>query len=830
MSKLVLRHEIERRERILNEAELIAQLGTYEEDLSCKKIWNSDGLCRILGVDPSTFRGSDAEWMARVHPDDREFVLGHYRALVAGGKPYDYEHRIVRPDGEVRIVRRRGHAELDDAGRAIRICSTVLDITDQRRADAERHDLEIRFASAFESAPLAMSLASIQPGSFGRVLQVNRAFCDLTGYSRQELLSMEAPSLVHPEDRAAAVAAMNDLVAARAVTTVIERRTLRKDGMAVWVRQHHSIVRNDAGVALYTLSHSEDISQQRAAAAALAEATQRLRHSFEHARVGMALLGIGKTDFGRYLDVNAALCQMLGYDKERLLMLDSHVVMHAADVAEDTVALERLIAGEHDSYEAERRYVRSDGQVMWGLIHRSLVRDASGNALYSVSQLVDITRRKQAEEKLRHLADHDPLTGLLNRRGFDQRLEQHLAEARRYGRRGAVLLIDLDRFKYINDTLGHAAGDEVLQKVARELSQRCRASDTLARLGGDEFAVLLLEVDASSARHVADELRRAIKEKAQLRAEQVHITASVGVATIDSRTAMTAQELLAAADIAMYQAKESGRDRSCTSSEVAQSHATMESELSWSGRVRRALRNDDFELYQQPILNLGTGRIDRYELLLRMRDGDGGVIAPGAFLKAAERFGMMQEIDKWVVRAAIRFVAAEERAGRPIAVEVNLAGPSLNDASVIDCIEHELERTGVKPSSLIFEVTEAEAIGSIVEACHFAQRLAELGCAFALDDFGAGFSSFHYLKTLPFEYLKIDGQFIRNLKGSAADREILKAIVQMAAALGKKTVAEFVGDEATIELLREYGVDFGQGYGIGKPMPLTEIHAPPTLG
>jgi diguanylate cyclase (GGDEF)-like protein len=449
--------------------------------------------------------------------------------------------------------------------------------------------------------------------------------------------------------------------------------------------------------------------------------------------------------------------------------------------------------------------------------------------LYSVSQLVDITRRKEAEEQLQHLADHDPLTGLLNRRGFDQRLEQHIAEVRRYGRRSAVLLIDLDRFKCINDTLGHAAGDEVLQKVARQLAQRCRRSDVLARLGGDEFAVLLHEVDAASAQLVADELRTAIKENAQLRDHQVQITASIGVAILDETRDLTPRELLAAADIAMYQAKEAGRDRSCASS-VAPSQAAMLSEFAWSERVRSALRTDGFELYQQPILNLATGSVDRHELLLRMRGEDGKVIVAGAFLKSAERFGLMQEIDKWVVREAIRFVAEEGRAGRAAPIEVNLAGPSLSDAGVMDCIDRELQETGIDPSSIIFEVTEAEAIASIAEACRFAGRLVELGCAFALDDFGAGFSSFQYLKSLPFEYLKIDGQFIRNLNASAGDREIVKAIVQMAACLGKKTIAEFVGDQVTVDLLREYGVNFAQGYHVGKPRPLAELHAPPARG
>ncbi|MGP6157751.1 MAG: EAL domain-containing protein [Vulcanimicrobiaceae bacterium] len=813
------------------EADRITWLGSYEQDLRSKRIWCSDGLCLILGLDRSTFRGTHAELMARVHPDDRESVLSHNQALARGADPYDYEHRIVRSDGEVRIVRSRGYAVRNSSGRAVRISLTLLDITDQRKAESEHHALEARFERAFDSAPFGMSLASVKPASFGRILQVNQAYCALTGYTREELLSMDAPSLVHPDDRDASVAAINDLIAGRPTATTFERRTLRKDGTALVVRQQNSIVRDEAGFPLYVFSHSEDISRRKADEAALAEANQRLRHSFEDAPIGMALVSVTKADFGRFLDVNAALCQMLGYDKEQLLTLGTDDVMHHGEPDDDNTALRRMIADDNDSYKAARRYVRSDGQTVSALLHRSLVRDASGSPLYCISQIVDVTRRQRAEERVEHLADHDPLTGLLDRHAFNQRLEQHMAEARRYGHHSAVLLINLDRFKYVNDALGHAAGDDVLQKVARELNEHCRSGDILARMAGDEFAMLLQEIAASSAQDVAEELRVAIKEKAQVaRNRQVHVTASLGVANIDETTTMTAQQIIATLDSALSQAKEAGGDRLCTPSSILQSQNTMQSDLAWSERIRAALQKDELELYQQPILDLVTGDFAHHELLLRMRDDDGNIVAASAFLKAAERFRMMQEIDKWVVRKAIRFVSAEERAGRIARVEINLAGPSLNDAGVIACIEQELKRTGVDASWLVFEVTETEAIGSIADACQFAERLASLGCAFALDDFGAGFSSFSYLKTLPFKYLKIDGPFIQNICNSVDNQVIVKAIVQMAAGLGKKTIAEFVENDATIDLLREYGVDFAQGYGVGKPMPLAEFHAAPTPG
>ncbi len=349
--------------------------------------------------------------------------------------------------------------------------------------------------------------------------------------------------------------------------------------------------------------------------------------------------------------------------------------------------------------------------------------------------------------------------------------------------------------------------------------------------GSDEFAVILHEADAATAQNVADDLRRIIREEACLRdAPQMHVTASIGILPLDASTRLTAQDALVAVDIAMDQAKDAGRDRVRLATATTDSQATMQDQLAWSERLRNALRDNAFVLYQQPILNLANRTISRCEVLLRLRDGDGTLIPPGAFLPVAERFGMMHQIDQWVVREAVRFVSAEQQAGRTVHVAVNLSGSSLTDAGILAFIEDEIGSTGVDPRALVFEVTETVAIENIAEASRFAQRLSRIGCAFALDDFGAGFSSFYYLKHLPFDYLKIDGEFILKLTQNQADQHIVKAIVQMAIGLGKQTIAEFVGDAATVDLLRQYGVDFAQGYHVGKPRPLAEVHMPPTPG
>jgi diguanylate cyclase (GGDEF)-like protein/PAS domain S-box-containing protein len=712
---------------------------------------------------------------------------------------------------------------------ALRLPATLESMSKRFSTGPEQGELELRFQRAFESGPFGMSLVSALPESFGTYIQANQAYCEMIGHSQETLRTMTASRVVHPDDAKRSASVAQDLLAGRAPVVDLELRALRSDGAVIWLRQRRSVVRDEAGRPLYFFSHSEDITERRAEQTALAETNQRLQHSFENAPIGMVLLSLDPADLGRYLEVNRALCSMTGYSREELLKLRCQELTHPDDYDDDVRALQRLLAGEVDSYEAEKRFVRADGQVEWCLSKRSLVRDAEGKPLYCVGQAVDITARKRAEERLQHLADHDVLTDLLNRRGFERALKRHLTAGRRHRRKSALLLIDLDHFKWVNDRLGHAAGDELLRKLSAALVRRCRKSDILARLGGDEFAVILLEADAASAQLVADELCLLIREGAWLmRDEQVHVTASIGILLLEA-TRLTTQEVLAAVDITMYKAKAAGRDRAQLASGTATSLAAMQAHLVWSERLRNALREDAFVLYQQPILNLDAGRIDRYELLLRLPDGNGGMIAPGEFLMVAEHFGLMSAIDKWVVRAAIGFVAAEQQAGRSVKVEVNLSGSSLTDADMLTCIEGELLRTGVDPSALIFEVTETVAIGNIDEACEFAQRLSRLGCAFALDDFGAGFSSFYYLKHLPFDYLKIDGEFIRNLTECAADQQIVKAIVQIAVGLGKQTIAEFVQDAATVNLLREYGVDFAQGYHIGKPRPLAELHEAPAV-
>jgi diguanylate cyclase (GGDEF)-like protein len=431
--------------------------------------------------------------------------------------------------------------------------------------------------------------------------------------------------------------------------------------------------------------------------------------------------------------------------------------------------------------------------------------------------ITDVTERRSFEAELRFLADHDALTGLPNRRRFHDELQRHLAFTARYGGEGAVLLFDLDNFKYLNDTQGHKAGDQYLVSLARVLQERLRQTDVVARLGGDEFGVLLPAAGPVQARRVAELLAEAVREHAPLVAGQpVKLSTSIGIACFGQGSA-DPDELLAAADLAMYDAKEAGRDRIGMASAESIDERSLKARMHWLERIKRALDDESFVVYCQPIAEIASGEISQYELLLRMLDDNGHVVPATAFLATAERFDLVQDIDRMMVRKAIRLIAEHAAAGREYKLEVNVSAKSLGDPELPLLIERELADSGINPSLLILEITETTAIANMDEAVDFATRLSRLGCGFALDDFGRGFGSFYYLKHLPLNYLKVDGDFIRNLAHNLVDQQVVKAVVQVAKALGYKTIAEYVQDEATVLALRHYGVDFMQGYHVGRP-------------
>ena len=495
-------------------------------------------------------------------------------------------------------------------------------------------------------------------------------------------------------------------------------------------------------------------------------------------------------------------------------------------LADLTGAMESLAAGNLDAVRA-----RVDSQRV--VVHSS---DELGAMATSFNTMQDEVARtavalggareelRNSRSRLEHLAATDPLTGLSNRRHFEHELEKVVAlQTASAGstETAALLVLDLDNFKYVNDSHGHAVGDGVLQKIAILLEQRLRASDVIARLGGDEFAILLRNVAVSRAPSIARDLGDAIRgSRFTLETGQsLRLSVSIGITTFGSADDLTPAELLVNADIAMYDAKEAGRDRvSVAATDVHQERA--KTRLTWLQRIREALDSDNFELHAQPIRHLASGQVTQHELLLRMHSNSGELIPPGAFIDIAERSGAIRDIDLWVVKSACRIIRHQRAQGRVSRMEINVSGVSVSDPEFVALITPELAALGPMATDLVFELTETAAVTNLAHASAFAEGLRPFGCGLALDDFGVGFGSFYYLKHLPCQYLKIDGEFIRGLSQSHADQVFVRAMVELARGLGKQTIAEFVEDEATLTLITELGVDFAQGYHIGRPAPL----------
>jgi diguanylate cyclase (GGDEF)-like protein/PAS domain S-box-containing protein len=542
-------------------------------------------------------------------------------------------------------------------------------------------------------------------------------------------------------------------------------------------------------------------------------------NAFTHAPIGMALVDMA----GRLLRVNDALCRITGYTAAEVCARSFRDLSDPKDVDVDALQMAELLDGHIERYQIEKRYQHAWGHLVWVLLSVSLVRDDEGQPRHLIAQVQDISERKELEGHLEHLVDHDFLTALFNGRRFEQALAQETKSAARYGGGGAVLLVDLDHFKAVNDQFGHKAGDDLLKTVAASLRGRIRETDLLARLGGDEFGIILPQVDAEQAMVVADGIVKALRRQTAMLAEhQIPVTASVGVALFDGLTNI---EILAAADLAMYEAKETGRDGFALYRPPADALPRVSSRLAAAEHIQRALTHDLLELHCQPILDLATNEVSQYELLLRLRTTDGSLLPPSAFLYVAERFGTIVAIDSWVVGQAIALIAMQAKAGRSLTLNVNISAKSIGNSQLVTVIDRALTDTRIDPACLVFELTETAAIGNIDHAKKFTTELRSRGCRFALDDFGSGFGSFYYLKHLPFDYFKIDGDFIRGFGANTADQLVVEAIVGIAGGMGKKTVAEFVTDQDMTDRLRRSGIDYAQGFHIGVPRPIVETFA-----
>ncbi|MBR7743760.1 EAL domain-containing protein [Phycicoccus sp. BSK3Z-2] len=562
----------------------------------------------------------------------------------------------------------------------------------------------------------------------------------------------------------------------------------------------------------------QDVTEDHVALERLRRERARADRLIADSPQGVAVLDT----MGVITQANRALVAMLGRPAAEIVGLRASdlVPLAAADVeafVEDTI----LSAGR--LVEAEWAVPGPGGAIVHVATSSRFVPDPEGGEEIIVN-VVDVSERRRYEERLAYVADHDALTGLPNRRFFEQALAQHQSVCDRYGPRGALLLVDLDHFKEVNDTLGHAVGDTLITSVGSILRGRARESDIVVRLGGDEFAVLLPESDEAGAETVARAMVDAIREHcASLDGVHQRVTASIGVVTFEG-AAKDGSDVLVLADMLMYDAKDAGRDGYVMMSSGENRHPRIGARMEWRSRIEHALAHDGFELHLQPILDIRTGSVTRAESLVRLRLGD-ELVPPARFVYVAELTGLAPALDAWVLRHSVAMLADLQRVDPDFTLEVNVSGHSIGHPDVERALLEALEEHGVAPSSLVLEVTETAAVGDVPAAKGFGERLRALGTHFALDDFGAGYGSFYYLKHLVFDYVKIDGEFVTDALASTTDRQLLRSIVDVARNLGKGTVAEFVSSQEELTMVRDLGVDYAQGYFVGRPVAYDEFVA-----
>lgn len=686
---------------------------------------------------------------------------------------------------------------------------------ERRLAEEALRSSEAKYRGLFAS----ITEGVYQTSREGRFLSVNPALVRLLGYdSAEEIYALPGGAALiywNPGDREEFCRRIEAAGEVRNAEFQIRRR----DGQPVAVLENSRAVRNASGRVVGYEGTFVDITERKRAEQAIFAEKERAQVTLQS--IGDAVISADAQGCIDYL--NPVASNLTGWSLEEARGQPIGAVLNLIhEMTRETIPnplLGVLGRGETAMPSDQMVLVTRAGQEIAIQESASPIRDRQGQIIGAVIVFHDVTQERRLKRALSYQASHDALTGLINRREFDNRLHAAVASAQRGEGARALLYIDLDQFKIVNDTCGHQAGDRLLRDITGLLQTRVRVSDTIARLGGDEFGVLLDDCTLEQAARIAEGVRQAIRDyHFEWGAHTMSVGASVGVVEIKHDTENVAS-IMTAADIACYTAKDGGRNRIYVydSSGVSARHR----EMHWVARVMRAVEESKLELSYQPIVALDAARAsDFYELTVQLRGDDGQLVRPIEFIPAAERYNVMCMIDQWVVSRAIELLRAKQAQGVSLPlVAVNISGTSLNEQAFI---KHVLEGVSRSPiaAALCFEITETAAVTNIADAINFMRGLKACGCKFALDDFGSGLSSFSYLKTLPVDFLKIDGQFISQIASDAVDRSMVEAIAKVGKTLGIATVAECVESAEVLAELRRIGVDYAQGHFLARPVQL----------
>lgn len=662
---------------------------------------------------------------------------------------------------------------------------------------------------AFRYGPVPMWVYDPQTR---RILDVNDAALDKYGYSRDEFLTLSLRNLLAAEDAGVSTTGASPVEGNR---TSHKLRHVLKDGTLINVSVYEQPCVHGERHAVFVVVH--DITAHVEIEYRLDLQTTFFRQLFENSPDGIAFLNKERD----VVDVNPAFERLFGYRLEELRGRCLKDIIAPPGMQEESLQVfDHCITKSLVHVETTRQ--RRNGEILQvAILGYPITLDGERIGVYAIYR--DITERKRVVAEIAHQATHDELTDLANRREFERCATQMVEAAALSTKGNALLYIDLDQFKVVNDTCGHPAGDRLLKDIGRILKENVRTTDTIARLGGDEFAILLQDCPPSVAERIAQRIVHQVADyRFRWNEKPFSIGASIGLVIIDNAIS-DFSTLMTAADAACYTAKEKGRHRVQIYRPDDADMIKQHDQLDWVSRINQALENDQFVLYYQRLfpIKMASGLRPHYEILIRMLDNQHQLVPPNAFIPAAERFGLMPAIDRWVIRHVFRTLAARRKPD-PVdneIVGINISGTSLSENGFVDYVRDQFSEHSIAPGSICFEITETAAISDLDRALDFIRAMHELGCVIALDDFGSGMSSFNYLKSLDVDYLKIDGAFIKDMADNEVDSAMAEAINRVGQVMGIRTVAEYVENERILERLRLLGVDYAQGFGVHRPEP-----------
>lgn len=780
--------------------------------------WNP-GAVALLGHTAEQAVGHDVSMLLR--PGREEAMRAFFRHVRSGEKVYDIESTFVRRDGSLVDVRLSVAPLADAKGEFVAFVAIFRDLSERNRQQAALRAKETSYQKLVETAHEGIWMVDEQD----RTTFVNQRMADLLGCGIDDILGRSPSEFYFTE----AGREERDQHRKRSLQGVKESREVvyrRRDGEPLWAVVATTPILGEGNRLEGTLAMVTDITARVKAEEDLRASERLFRSLFNESPAGQILSSSDR----KIVAVNRAFCQMTGYTESEILQNGWDSITPPDDQAGIFAAFERLWSGELNTMQMERRYLRKDGSSLWGHVSVARVADDRGRARYVIDQVQDISDRKHAQQALEHQALHDALTGLPNRVLARDRLDQAILLARRQQTRVALLIIDLDHFKEVNDTFGHQAGDQLLRQVGERFKAELRETDTVARLGGDEFAIVLLAADAGGASLIAAKLLTALERPFIVEGQALDVGASIGIVVYPDH-AETADSMLRRADIAMYVAKRSRRTHAIYTQEDDE---PGDSRLALMAQLRHAINEGALTLHYQPIARLADGRVERLEALVRWQRPGRGLVPPGDFIEFAEQTGLIQPLTQWVLQTALHQCAAWNRGGQPVGVAVNISMRNLLDPQLPESVAQILRETQARPDWLTLEITESTIMAESQRTLETLQRLRALDVRLSIDDFGTGYSSLAYLHRLPVHEMKIDRSFIQGLIGNETSGAIVRAAVDLGHKLKLAVVAEGIEDEATWQRARADQIDFGQGYYLSRPVPVAEVTAwltaPPAPG